>query len=68
MSVNRNRTQAICEEMAKDEKLMKWIEAMTPRRAIDIFFENATPVDSPDPEEMYESAPVLNFILYSCCK
>ncbi len=31
-------------EIAKDEKLNKWIEAMTPRRAMDYFFDHATPV------------------------
>ncbi|XP_057364442.1 mucin-2-like isoform X2 [Daphnia carinata] len=42
--------------MAKDEKLGKWVEAMTPRHAIENFFDHATLVDSPDPEELYKSS------------
>lgn len=41
--------------MAKDEKLNKGIEAMmTPRRAIDNFLDQATPVDSPELGEIFE--------------
>ncbi|EFX86310.1 hypothetical protein DAPPUDRAFT_308521 [Daphnia pulex] len=40
--------------MAKDKKLNKSIETMTPRRAIDKFFDVATPVDSPELEEIFK--------------
>lgn len=51
--------------MAKDEKLGKWVEAMTPRHAIENFFDHATLVDSPNPEELYKSSPVFRYIICS---
>ena len=49
--------------MAKNEELNKWIEAMTPRRAIDNFFDHATPVDSPELDEIFEPLQVMHYIL-----
>ena len=45
--------------MSDSWKLNKWIEDITPRRAIQNFFHHATPVDSPDPEELVQIAPVI---------
>lgn len=48
--------------MGDDWKLKKWAEQLTPRRAIQNFFANATPVDSPDPDELVQLQDVSVFL------
>lgn len=48
--------------MSDNWKVSRWMEDMTPRRAIQNFFDHATPVDSPDPEELVKPQDVSSFI------
>jgi|LakMenEpi03Aug12_release.lakeMendotaPanAssembly.Ray.scaffolds.fasta_scaffold444859_2 hypothetical protein len=50
--------------MADNEMLNKWIGALTPRRAIHTFFENASPEDSPNPEDIFEPPAVNSVTLF----
>ena len=45
-------------KMSDDLKLKKFTEDLTPMRALSNFFDVATPVDSPDPEDLVQFGPV----------